>query len=90
MDGWAYRGLSQPDAVSLLDGRPLLPNLWERFCLEAKRLLSHGEESVSEIALELGFDDASNFSSYFRRHAHMTPGTFRTRSRVGHGTSSAS
>ena len=45
--------------------------------------------SVSEIAEHLGFDDASNFSSYFRRHTHMTPGTFRTRSRLGQGTSPA-
>ncbi|WP_202872358.1 helix-turn-helix domain-containing protein [Kribbella soli] len=57
----------------------------ERVVLEAKRRLSHGDASVSEIAEELGFDDASNFSSYFRRQTHLTPGSFRTRSRVGNG-----
>lgn len=62
----------------------------ERVVLEAKRLLSRGDESVFEIAQDLGFDDASNFSSYFRRHTQMTPGAFRTRSRVGQGTSPAS
>jgi len=61
----------------------------ERVVLEAKRLLSHGDGSVSEVAHALGFEDASNFSSYFRRHTHMTPGTFRTRSRFGQGTSPA-
>ena len=61
----------------------------ERVVLEAKRLLSHGDGSVSEVANALGFEDASNFSSYFRRHTHMTPGTFRTRSRAGQGTSPA-
>ena len=55
----------------------------ERVVLEAKRQLSHGDASMSEIAEELGFDDASNFSSYFRRQTQMTPGAFRTRSRVG-------
>jgi len=62
----------------------------ERVVLEAKRQLSHADASVSEIALLLGFDDASNFSSYFHRQVHMTPGTFRTRSRTGHGSASAS
>ena len=41
---------------------------------------------VAEIAEQLGFDDASNFSSYFRRQTRMTPGTFRARSRVGSGS----
>ncbi len=54
----------------------------ERVVLEAKRQLSHSDTSVSVIAEQLGFDDASNFSSYFRRHAGATPGAFRTRSRL--------
>ena len=58
----------------------------ERVVLEAKRQLSHGDGSVSEIAEALGFDDASNFSSYFRRQTQMAPGGFRTRSRKGHAT----
>ena len=53
----------------------------ERVVLEAKRQLSHADASVSEIAEQLGFDDASNFSSYFRRQTQLTPGTFRTQSR---------
>lgn len=53
----------------------------ERILLEAKRRLSHTDASVFEIADGLGFDDASNFSSYFRRQAEMTPGVFRTWSR---------
>lgn len=57
----------------------------ERLVLEAKRQLSHADASVSEIASLLGFDDASNFSSYFRRQVGMTPGAFRTWSRTGHG-----
>lgn len=61
----------------------------ERVVLEAKRQLSHADASVSEIASLLGFDDASNFSSYFHRRVGMTPGTFRTRSRTGRGSVSA-
>lgn len=56
----------------------------ERIVLEAKRQLSHATTSVSEIAEQLGFDDPSNFSSYFHRQEGMTPGTFRVWSRSGH------
>ena len=49
----------------------------ERIVLEAKRRLSHGDASVAEVAHQLGFDDASNFSSYFRRHTGTTPAGFR-------------
>ncbi len=58
----------------------------ERLVLEAKRMLSHADASVAEIADDLGFDDASNFSSYFRRQTFMTPGAFRNRSRGGSRT----
>lgn len=54
----------------------------ERVLLEAKRMLAHGDASVSEIAEQLGFDDASNFSSWFRRQNQATPGAFRTQSRT--------
>jgi AraC-like DNA-binding protein len=55
----------------------------ERVVLEAKRQLSHANASVAEIAELLGFDDASNFSSYFRRHTGTTPAAFRVTSRRG-------
>ncbi|MGY2877021.1 AraC-like DNA-binding protein [Marmoricola sp. URHA0025 HA25] len=53
----------------------------ERIALEAKRLLSHEDAPVSEVGRQLGFDDASNFSSWFRKQARMTPAAFRTWSR---------
>lgn len=53
----------------------------ERVVLEAKRLLSHSDAPAADIAEQLGFDDASNFSSYFSRQAGMTPGAFRASSR---------
>jgi AraC-like DNA-binding protein len=62
----------------------------ERVVLEAKRQLSHADASVSEIAEQLGFADASNFSSYFHRQVGTAPGTFRTRSRTGNGSASSS
>ena len=53
----------------------------ERIVLEAKRMLSHADTSVMQIAEELGFDDPSNFSAYFLKRAGMTPGAFRRWSR---------
>jgi len=55
----------------------------ERVVLEAKRRLSHADSSVAEIADQLGFDDPSNFSSWFRRHTGTTPAAFRVTSRRG-------
>lgn len=49
----------------------------ERVVLEAKRLLSHGHQSIKEISYELGYDEPTNFIKYFRRHTAMTPSEFR-------------
>jgi AraC-like DNA-binding protein len=54
----------------------------DRIILEAKRLLSHADAPVADIATQLGFDDPSNFSSYFHRRTGLTPGAFRARVRV--------
>lgn len=48
-----------------------------RCLLHAKRLLLHSEESVAEIAYDLGFDDPSYFSRFFRRYEKVTPKEFR-------------
>ena len=45
--------------------------------LEAERLLQHSSLSVTDIALELGFSSAANFSTAFRQHSGLTPGSFR-------------
>lgn len=53
----------------------------DRIILEAKRLLSHADAPVADIATQLGFDDPSNFSTYFHRRTQLTPGTFRSQAR---------
>ncbi len=45
--------------------------------LEAKRLLATGDDSVEELAASLGFDEATNFIKYFKRHSGATPAQFR-------------
>jgi AraC-like DNA-binding protein len=49
----------------------------ERVLLEAKRLLVHSNQSIKEIAYELGYDEPTNFIKYFRKHTESTPSEFR-------------
>jgi AraC-like DNA-binding protein len=49
----------------------------QRLILEAKRILAYTTLPVGAIAYELGFDDASNFSSFFIRHTQISPSAFR-------------
>ncbi|MDF0604105.1 AraC family transcriptional regulator [Neisseriaceae bacterium TC5R-5] len=53
-----------------------------RIGLEAKRMLGYSEFTVSQIALQLGFVDASNFQKFFKRQAACPPGEFRERQRA--------
>jgi AraC-like DNA-binding protein len=48
-----------------------------RLALEAKRLLVHTEMPISAIAQRLGFDEATNFTKFFRSIEGCTPGDFR-------------
>ena len=50
-----------------------------RLALEAKRLLVHTEMPISAIAQRLGFDEATNFTKFFRSIEGCTPGDFRRR-----------
>lgn len=50
-----------------------------RIHLEAKRLLAHTDMSVASIAEKLGFDEATNFSKFFKRETGCTPMEFRRR-----------
>lgn len=48
-----------------------------RTILEAKRLLAYSNLSVKEVGFKLGFDEATNFNKFFRKHTHTTPMQFR-------------
>lgn len=48
-----------------------------RVMLEAKRLLYHTSQDVSQIAFSLGFDDPSYFSRFFRKTENSSPTEFR-------------
>jgi AraC-like DNA-binding protein/quercetin dioxygenase-like cupin family protein len=49
----------------------------DRILLEARRLLVHTDQTVGRIGSALGFDDPSNFSSWFEKRAGSLPSEFR-------------
>jgi AraC-like DNA-binding protein len=53
----------------------------KRRLLDAKRMLSHSNLSVSEVGYQLGFKDPSYFSRFFRRYEGVTPVEFVTQFR---------
>lgn len=48
-------------------------------CDRARRLLERGGQGLLDIALEVGFKDASYFTKVFRRHVGMLPKEYRER-----------
>lgn len=58
-------------------GKSAGEHIRERIMLEAKRLLLHSDNTVSEIASELNFDDNSYFCRFFKKYAMITPEQFR-------------
>ncbi len=47
--------------------------------LEIKRLLTHTDQSISALARDFGFEDATNMVKFYRRNEGETPGSFRKR-----------
>jgi len=49
----------------------------ERILIEAKRLLCYTEKTVTQITFDLGFEDVSYFSNFFKKHTLLSPVEFR-------------
>ncbi|MTI32461.1 AraC family transcriptional regulator [Xanthovirga aplysinae] len=49
----------------------------EKVIIEAKRKLYYSTNSITEIAYLLNFEDSSNFTKFFKKHAGITPKEFR-------------
>ncbi|TLP82728.1 helix-turn-helix domain-containing protein [Maribacter sp. ACAM166] len=49
----------------------------DRLILEAKRQIIHSENTIKEIAYNLGFKDHSYFSRFFKLHVEQTPQEFQ-------------
>ncbi|MDZ7897454.1 MAG: AraC family transcriptional regulator [Arcicella sp.] len=51
--------------------------LQERLLIESQRLLTHTELSIKEIVFQLGFNDTSYFTRFFKKITSRTPLEFR-------------
>ncbi|HEX8545954.1 MAG TPA: helix-turn-helix domain-containing protein [Cytophagaceae bacterium] len=60
-----------------VSGKTALQTIHDRVLIEAKRLLYYSELSVKEIAVALGFDDASYFSRFFVQKSGVTAKEFQ-------------
>lgn len=77
--GYTEKSLAR--AVAAVRGTTAKAFIAARINLEAKRLLVHTDLAVASIAHKLGFDEATNFSKFFRREAGCAPAEFRRRQR---------
>lgn len=62
--------------VSTTLGKTTRDLIHARLILEAKRILTHGHTNIQEIAFELGFEDASYFSRFFKKKTGVSPTQF--------------
>jgi AraC family transcriptional activator of pobA len=67
------------ECVKNATGYSVSHHLQQRVILEAKRLLSHSDKSVKEIAASLGYDDYPYFSRLFTKVAGMSALSFRNK-----------
>lgn len=50
----------------------------DRMMLEAKRLLTHSDSTIAQIAYDLNFEDNSYFGRFFKKYSGVTPAAFRS------------
>lgn len=50
----------------------------ERIILEAKYLLAHTNQSIQQIAFQLGFQDPAYFTRFFTKNIQITPKNYRS------------
>ncbi len=46
--------------------------------IQTKRLIINSQDSLTEIAFQVGFDEPTNFFKYFRKYTGVSPSQFRT------------
>jgi AraC-like DNA-binding protein len=75
MLGYSPRTLSRATMTSA--GAGAKDFIDRRVILEARRLLAHSDRSAAQIATQLGFSSATNFSKFFRQRTGASPIAFR-------------
>ncbi|MET4138687.1 helix-turn-helix domain-containing protein [Pedobacter sp. UYP1] len=64
-------------ALSEVTGHSTTTHINNRILAEARSLLTHTDWNVAEIARSLGFDYASYFNNFFKKHTGITPMALR-------------
>jgi AraC-like DNA-binding protein len=58
-------------------GKTAKEYIQSRIITEAKRLLYFTDSNSKEIGYELGFNEPSNFSAFFKKHTQLSPSSFK-------------
>lgn len=72
--GWSAKTLGRATAAHGMTPKQIID---DRLVLEARRLLVHTTQPVAQVGGHLGFDDPSNFSSFFQLRTGLRPGSVR-------------
>lgn len=64
-------------SVKQLIGQTAKGYIQSRINIAAKRLLYFSSLSTKEIGFQLGFNEAANFSAFFKKHNSISPSEFR-------------
>ena len=67
------------DVVKQITGETASSAIRARSVLEAKRLLAYTDNTITEIADHLGYEDPSYFARVFKKDTNMTPAEFKTK-----------
>jgi len=67
--------------VKAQSGKSAKEFIQDKILVEAKRILLFTENSNKELAFELGFEEPSHFSNFFKKNVGETPGQFRSKNR---------
>ncbi|MEC4052080.1 helix-turn-helix domain-containing protein [Myroides odoratimimus] len=68
------------EVIKKATGTTPIELIHERIIIEAKRMLYYTAMSSKEIAYQLGYEDYSYFSAFFKKRVGMSPSQFRTTS----------
>jgi AraC family transcriptional activator of pobA len=62
---------------AIFNQKPPSQIIQERIVVEAKRLLRYTDRAIKHITFELGFEEVSYFSNFFKKNTGMSPSDFR-------------
>ena len=78
---YAQQLCKSPKTISnlfaIFNQKPPSQIIQERIIVEARRLLRYTDRSIKHITFELGFEEVSYFSNFFKNNTGMSPSDFR-------------